>query len=51
MIDDSIRQHPSDAFIEAVRARFPTEREVDTVLTRKMRRRNGRSFQAVHWIR
>ncbi|KPF88284.1 MAG: phosphotransferase family protein [Sphingomonadales bacterium] len=47
MTDDSIRQHPSDQFIEAIRARFPTEREVDAVLTRKMRRRNGPGFQAV----
>ncbi|WP_068073627.1 phosphotransferase family protein [Novosphingobium lentum] len=47
MTDDDIRRHPSDAFIAEVRARFPTEREVDTVLTRKMRRRNGPSFRAV----
>ncbi len=47
MTDDIIRQHPSAAFIETVRARFTTEREVDAVLTRKMHRRNGASFQAV----
>lgn len=47
MTDEDIRRHPSDAFIEQVRARFPTEAEVDVVLTRKMRRRNGPSFQAV----
>jgi hypothetical protein len=47
MTNDTIRQQPSDAFIEAVRGRFPTEREVDVVLTRKMRRRNGPPFQAV----
>ena len=44
---EDIRQHPSDAFIAEIRARFPTEREVDVVLTRKMQRRNGPSFQAV----
>lgn len=47
MSDDDIRRHPSDAFIDQVRARFPTEREVDIVLTRKMHRRNRPSFQAV----
>ena len=47
LTDDAVRRHPSDAFIEQVRSRFPTEAEVDVVLTRKMRRRNGPSFQAV----
>ncbi len=47
MTEDSLRQYPTDAFIEAVRARFPTEREIDAVLTRKMHRRNGPGFQAV----
>lgn len=41
------RQHPTDAFIADIRARFPVEREIDTVLTRKMRRRNGSGFAAV----
>ncbi len=41
------RRHPDEAFIAEVRARFPTEREVDLVLTRKMKRRNGPSFEAV----
>ncbi len=45
--DEDVRQHPSAAFIEGIRARFPTEREIDVVLTRKMHRRNGPSFQAV----
>lgn len=47
MTDDTIRRHPTDAFIDSVRARFPTEREIDTVLTRKMHRRNGPLFQTV----
>jgi aminoglycoside phosphotransferase (APT) family kinase protein len=47
MTDEDIRRHPSDAFIDQIRARFPTEREIDVVLTRKMHRRNGPSFQAV----
>lgn len=33
------RQNPSEGFIQALRERFPTDREVDTVLTRKMRNR------------
>jgi len=47
MIEEDVRSHPSDAFIEQIRALFPTETEVDAVLTRKMHRRNGPSFQAV----
>lgn len=42
-----IRARPSEAFIDEIRARFPTESEIDLVLTSKMRRRNGTSFQAV----
>ncbi len=41
------RRHPSEAFIADIRARFPVEAEIDTVLTRKMRRRNGTGFAAV----
>jgi aminoglycoside phosphotransferase (APT) family kinase protein len=42
-----VRRHPTDALIDHIRGRFPTEREIDAVLTRKMRRRNGPSFQPV----
>jgi aminoglycoside phosphotransferase (APT) family kinase protein len=42
-----VRQRPSDAFIETIRTRYPTEREVDKILTRKMHRRNGPAFQMV----
>lgn len=35
------RQEPTPSFIEALRARFPTEREIDRVLTRKMYQRSG----------
>lgn len=41
------RREPSDAFIADVRDRFPVEREIDAILTRKMRRRSGPGFQAV----
>lgn len=47
MNDETLRQHPTQDFIDAIRARFPTEREVDIVLTRKMHRRNGPAFQSV----
>lgn len=49
MIDDDIRRHPSDDFIENIRARFPTEIEIDVILTRKMHRRNrtGRLFEII----
>ncbi len=43
-----IRRKPTDAFIDEMRARFPTEREIDVVLTRKMHRRNGPSFEAIN---
>lgn len=42
-----VRRHPTEAFINDVRARFPTERETDDVLTRKMHRRNGPGFVPV----
>lgn len=41
MIAGDGKQHPSDALIEAIRRRFPTEPLVDATLTAKMRRRAG----------
>lgn len=41
------RSHPDEAFIAAIRTRFPVEREIDAILTRKMHRRNGRPYQAI----
>ena len=38
------RDHPSDELVERIRRNFPTEREVDHDLTRKMRRRSGPPF-------
>jgi len=43
-----VRRHPDDAFVADVRARFPVEREIDEILTRKLRRRReGPGFEAV----
>lgn len=44
MIAESDRDRPSAAFIAQMRARFPTERENDLMLTRKMQRRAGPRF-------
>ena len=42
-----IRAAPTDDFIADVRAHYPVEREIDTVLTRKMVRRRAGGYQAV----
>lgn len=41
------RAHPDSAFIEAVRARFPVETEMDRVLTRKMKHRAGPGYTSI----
>jgi aminoglycoside phosphotransferase (APT) family kinase protein len=38
-ITHALRDRPTEEFIARMRQRFPTEREVDAMLTRKMRRR------------
>jgi aminoglycoside phosphotransferase (APT) family kinase protein len=38
-VDEARRDHPDDAFIQAMRTKYPTEREFDAMLTRKMLRR------------
>ena len=43
-ITEADRNSPSPEFIESMRARFPTEREADRMLTRKMQRRAGPPF-------
>lgn len=40
-----IRRRPDQSLIDAIRARFPVEREIDKILSRKMLRRSGLSFQ------
>ena len=39
------RRHPDAQFVDRIRAAFPTEREIDAVLSRKMRRRSTVSFK------
>lgn len=39
------KNHPSAAWIAAVRQRFPCEREIDRILTRKLERRSGRPYR------
>ncbi|MGQ0699591.1 MAG: phosphotransferase family protein [Panacagrimonas sp.] len=41
------KNRPSPSFIAALRKRFPTEREIDRVLTRKMERRAGPGYSPV----
>ena len=43
-VTEADRNTPSAAFIERMRVRFPTEREADHMLTRKMQRRASPSF-------
>ncbi len=38
------KDRPSPEFISALRRRFPTEKEIDRVLTRKMERRSGPAY-------
>ena len=38
------KSQPSAQWIAELRARFPTEREIDRVLTRKMQRRAGPGY-------
>jgi aminoglycoside phosphotransferase (APT) family kinase protein len=44
-IGDAQRDAPSPDFIERMRRQFPTEREIDAMLTRKMQRRAGPPFR------
>lgn len=48
MIDTAeLRNNPTDAWIECLRARYPTEPSVDEALTRKLlRRRDARSYSS-----
>ena len=46
-VTDQDRDQPSDTLIERLRDQFPTEREVDDNLTRKMRHRTGPAFTGV----
>lgn len=41
------KNHPTDAWIASLGQRFPCEREIDRVLTRKLRTRSGGAFKPV----
>lgn len=47
IIDETLRHHPNQQVIDRIRERYPTEREIDAVYTRKMRRRNGPIYHGV----
>lgn len=46
-VTEEDRNNPSAAFIERMRSQFPTEREADAMLTRKMQRRASGGFPGV----
>lgn len=48
-VTDADRDRPSPEFIERMRNQFPTEREADLMLTRKMQHRSGPSFSGVRF--
>jgi aminoglycoside phosphotransferase (APT) family kinase protein len=41
------KDHPADEWIEELRRRFPGEREIDRVLTNKLRRRSGPAYRSI----
>lgn len=47
IIDEAQRRHPTEDVIAAIRARYPVEKELDVVLSRKMHRRNGCGYEGV----
>ncbi len=42
-----IRASPTEDFIQSIRRRFPVEREIDRILTRKMRLRSGPGYSPI----
>jgi aminoglycoside phosphotransferase (APT) family kinase protein len=44
---NDLRQHPSEAFIDELRKTYPTESEIDRVLTRKMQNRASKPYAPV----
>lgn len=52
IIDEASRRRPSDEIIEQIRGRYPTEAEIDRVLTTKLRRRQrGESYEGITLLR
>lgn len=47
MSNADLRQTPTPSFIADIRRRFPVEREIDRVLTRKMERRSGPGYRPI----
>ena len=47
MIGVDPRQRPDSAFINDIRRRYPVEKEIDRVLTRKMERRSGPGYAPI----
>lgn len=45
--DFDLRDHPTQAFIDDMRRRFPTERETDELLVRKLQRRSGPAYRQI----
>ncbi len=45
--ESDVRQNPSERLIAEIRAKYPTEKEIDRVLSRKMRRRSGPAYTPV----
>ena len=45
--EEAERRTPSDETVAAIRARYPTEREIDKTLSRKMSRRKGPGYTPV----
>lgn len=45
--DEAQRRAPDDAMVSAIRDRYPVEPEIDAILTRKMRRRDGVGYRPV----
>jgi aminoglycoside phosphotransferase (APT) family kinase protein len=45
--DFSVRDNPPASFIEEMRRKYPTERETDALLVRKMQRRSGPPYRRI----
>jgi aminoglycoside phosphotransferase (APT) family kinase protein len=47
LVESDVRRNPSKALIEQIRQRYPTEKEIDRILTKKMMLRSGPGFISV----
>jgi len=46
-VQPTIKDRPSTEWIQSLRRRFPTEREIDRILTRRMERRSGPGYKTL----